>query len=125
MLIRQKPHHLILIQVSVTRVTFIFIIVNIKCTGVTTARCICHNLPPVISFLFKNRYQLQVSSFKTGSILVHSFFFFSHRLRPVDNQDSDRNQHQCDQVFHSEYISLTQNDRGKDHPEYRIRKSED
>ena len=50
MLIRQKPHHLILIQVSVTRVTFIFIIVNIKCTGVTTARCICNNLPPVISF---------------------------------------------------------------------------
>lgn len=50
MLIRQKPHHLILIQVSVTRVTFILIIVNIKCTGVTTARCICHNLPPVISF---------------------------------------------------------------------------
>ena len=123
MLIRQKPHHLILIQVSVTRVTFIFIIVNIKCTGVTTARCICRLL--LFLFLFKNRYQLQVSSFKTGSILVHSFFFFSHRLRPVDNQDSDRNQHQCDQVFHSEYISLTQNDRGKDHPEYRIRKSED
>ena len=80
---------------------------------------------PKEGLLFKNRYQLQVSSFKTGSILVHSFFFFSHRLRPVDNQDSDRNQHQCDQVFHSKYISLTQNDRGKDHPEYRIRKSED
>lgn len=67
MLIRQKPHHLILIQVSVTRVTFIFIIVNIKCTGVTTARCICHNLPPVISFLFKNRDYLQMPFFNTDS----------------------------------------------------------
>ena len=62
MLIRQKPHHLILIQVSVTRVTFIFIIVNIKCTGVTTARCICHNLP-----LLKTYKKLQTSMF-------HSYF---------------------------------------------------
>ena len=62
MLIRQKPHHLILIQVSVTRVTFIFIIVNIKCTGVTAARCICHNLP-----LLKTYKKLQTSMF-------HSYF---------------------------------------------------
>jgi len=62
MLIRQKPHHLILIQVSVTRVTFIFIIVNIKCTGVTTARCIFHTLP-----LLKTYKKLQTSMF-------HSYF---------------------------------------------------
>ena len=68
MLIRQKPHHLILIQVSVTRVTFIFIIVNIKCTGVTTARCICHNLP-----LLKTYKKLQTSMAFTICFLLYQF----------------------------------------------------
>ena len=66
MLIRQKPHHLILIQVSVTRVTFIFIVINIKRTGVTAACHICHNLPPVNSFPF---YFFPVQ--KSGSAAAH------------------------------------------------------
>lgn len=53
MMIGQEPHHLILIQISVTCIAFIIFIINIKGTCITATCHICYNLPPVISFHFQ------------------------------------------------------------------------